>query len=163
MLMVIPKAQRMNEAMIGAGTGWKRQRREQPTGRAYPKEHQSPPANIYLHEADLWIERKMQERKMKYERKRCFGGVRYADGEYAAEQPQGLPAVIAELTRWAAQNLELTFQSEINGRTKRLREGRSESIRMEIGRRGEREIFEPASSKQQRLKSRCALACSLGV
>ena len=49
------------------------------------------------------------------------------------------------------------------GRTKRLREGRSESIRMETGRRGEREIFEPASSKQQRLKSRCALACSLGV
>lgn len=46
--------------------------------------------------------------------KRCFGSVRYADGEYAAEQPQGLPAVIAELTRWAAQNLELTFQSEIN-------------------------------------------------
>lgn len=35
-------------------------------------------------------------------------------GEYAAEQPQGLPAVIAELTRWAAQNLELTFKSEIN-------------------------------------------------
>lgn len=86
--------------------------------------------------------------------------MRYADGEYAAEQPQGLPAVIAELTRWAAQNLELTFQSEINvaairktqteaedhkmqhnkGRTKRLREGRSESIRMETGRRGEREI-----------------------
>ncbi|ERM93392.1 hypothetical protein AMTR_s05569p00002680, partial [Amborella trichopoda] len=82
----------------------------------------------------------------------------YADGEYAAEQPQGLPAVIAELTRWAAQNLELTFESEINvgsrrktqteapdhkmqhnkGRTKRLREGRSESIRMEAGRRGER-------------------------
>lgn len=44
----------------------------------------------------------------------CFGSVRYADGEYAAEQPQGLPAVIAELTRWAAQNLELTFKSEIN-------------------------------------------------
>ena len=83
-------------------------------------------------------------------------GVRYADGEYAAEQPQGLPAVIAELTRWAAQNLELTLKSEINvgsrlsekrgltirgrritkcnkGRTKRLREGRSESIRMEQG------------------------------
>ena len=40
--------------------------------------------------------------------------VRYADGEYAAEQPQGLPAVIAELTRWAAQNLELTLKSEIN-------------------------------------------------
>jgi hypothetical protein len=80
-----------------------------------PQEHQSPPANIYLHEADLWIERKMQERKMKYEiKKRCFGSVRYADGEYAAEQPQGLPAVIAELTRWVAQNLELTFQSEIN-------------------------------------------------
>ena len=49
------------------------------------------------------------------------------------------------------------------GRTKRLREGRSKSTRMETGRRGEREIFEPAkSSKQQRLKSRCALACSLG-
>lgn len=45
----------------------------------------------------------------------------------------------------------------------RLREGRSESIRMETGRRGEREGFEPASSKQQRLFSRCALACSLGV
>lgn len=39
--------------------------------------------------------------------------VRYADGEYAAEQPQGLSAVIAELTRWAAQNLELTLKSEI--------------------------------------------------
>ena len=38
--------------------------------------------------------------------------MRYADGEYAAEQPQGLPAVIAELTRWAA--LELTLKSEIN-------------------------------------------------
>ena len=43
-----------------------------------------------------------------------MGSVRYANGEYAAEQPQGLPAVIAELTRWAAKNLELTFQSEIN-------------------------------------------------
>ena len=40
--------------------------------------------------------------------------VRYADGEYAAEQPQGLPAVIAELTRWAAQNLEQPLKSEIN-------------------------------------------------
>lgn len=40
--------------------------------------------------------------------------MRYADGEYAAEQPQGLPAVIAELTRWAAQNLERTLKSEIN-------------------------------------------------
>jgi len=37
--------------------------------------------------------------------KRCFGSVRYADGEYAAEQPQGLPAVIAAPTRWAAQTL----------------------------------------------------------
>lgn len=44
-------------------------------------------------------------------KKRCFGSVmRYANGEYAAEQPQGLPAVIAELTRWAAQNMELTFK-----------------------------------------------------
>ena len=36
--------------------------------------------------------------------------MRYANEEYAAEQPQGLPAVIAELTRWAAQNMELTFK-----------------------------------------------------
>ena len=48
------------------------------------------------------------------QKKKKMGSVRYANGEYAAEQPQGLPAVIAELTRWAAQNLELTFQSEIN-------------------------------------------------
>ena len=40
--------------------------------------------------------------------------MRNADGEYAVEQPLGLPAVIAELSRWAAQNLELTFQLEIN-------------------------------------------------
>jgi len=40
------------------------------------KEHQSPPANIYLHEADLWIERKMQERQMKSKRETCFGSVR---------------------------------------------------------------------------------------
>jgi hypothetical protein len=53
-------------------------------------------------------------RKRKGKSKRCFGSVRYADGEYAAEQPQGLPAVIAELTRWAAQNLEQPLKSEIN-------------------------------------------------
>lgn len=47
------------------------------------------------------------------------------------------------------------------GRTKR--EGKNESIRIKTGSKGEREIFEPASSKQQRLKSRCALACSLVV
>jgi len=41
--------------------------------------------------------------------------------------------------------------------------GRSESIRMETGRRGEREIFELASSKQQRRKSRCTLASGLRV
>ena len=40
--------------------------------------------------------------------------MRYADGEYAAEQPLGFPAVIAELIRWAAPNLELTFKSGIN-------------------------------------------------
>jgi hypothetical protein len=44
---------------------------------------------------------------------------------------------------------------------RRLREGKSESIRIETGSKGEREIFEPASSKQER--RRCALACSLGV
>ena len=49
------------------------------------------------------------------------------------------------------------------GRTKRLREVKSESIRMETGSQGEIEIFEPASSKQQRLFCRCALACRLGV
>lgn len=40
--------------------------------------------------------------------------VRYANGEYAAEQSQGLLAMIVELTRWAAQNLKLTLKSEIN-------------------------------------------------
>ena len=40
--------------------------------------------------------------------------MRNADGEYAAEQPLGLPAVIAELSRWAAQNLEQPWKSEIN-------------------------------------------------
>ena len=49
-------------------------------------------------------------RKCFMKKKRRSGSVRYANGEYAAEQPQGLPAVIAELTRWAAQNLELTFK-----------------------------------------------------
>ncbi|GJU33944.1 hypothetical protein Tco_1182298, partial [Tanacetum coccineum] len=47
-----------------------------------------------------------------------------ADGVYAAEQPQGLPAVIAELTRWAAQNLELTLKSEINVGPQLSEEGR---------------------------------------
>lgn len=66
-----------------------------------PQEHQYPLANIYLHEAD-W---------KKCDKKRCFGSVmRYANGEYAAKQPHGLPTVIAELTRWAAQNMELTFK-----------------------------------------------------
>lgn len=49
----------------------------------------------------------MQERKKKMKEK--YGECE-ADGEYAAEQPQGLQAVIAELTRWAAQNLELTLK-----------------------------------------------------
>ncbi|KAI8522371.1 hypothetical protein RHMOL_RhmolMtG0011400 (mitochondrion) [Rhododendron molle] len=35
-----------------------------------------------------------------------------AEPTSSAEQPQGLPAVIAELTRWVA--LELTLKSEIN-------------------------------------------------
>lgn len=56
--------------------------------------------------------------------KRCFESVRYADGEYAAEQPQELPAVIAAPTRWAAQNLELTFQSEIHVGSRRDEKGR---------------------------------------
>lgn len=78
----------------------KREGNKQP-GKAYLKEHQ---ANIYLHEANLWIERKIQER--------CGANrvsLRYADGEYAAEQPLGLPAVIAKLTRWAAQNLDISI------------------------------------------------------
>jgi len=52
----------------------------------------------------LWVE------KFFMKKKRRSGSVRYANGEYAAEQPQGLPAVIAELTRWAAKNMELTFK-----------------------------------------------------
>lgn len=107
--------------------------------------------------------------------KRCFGSVRYADGEYAAEQPQGLPAVIAELTRWAAQNLELTFKSEINvgsrlSEKRRLKrritkknatqQGANQALarrKKRINQNGDREErrkrdFEPASSKQQRLK-----------
>ena len=103
--------------------------------------------------------------------------MRYADGEYAAEQPQGLPAVIAELTRWAAQNLEQPWKSEINVGS-RLSEKRrrlkrritkcnttrgkpsafsKEEANQSEWRRGERKIFEPASSKQQRLFSRIAL------
>lgn len=50
----------------GAGTGWKRQIREQPTGRAYLKEHQSPPD---LSARSRPMDRKMQERKMKDEKK----------------------------------------------------------------------------------------------
>lgn len=50
--------------------------------------------------------------------------MRYADGEYAAEQPQGLPAVIAELTRWAAQNLEQPLKSEINVGSRLSEKGR---------------------------------------
>jgi hypothetical protein len=123
------------------------------------------------------IDKKKNAEKVNKKEKRCFGSVRYADGEYAAEQPQGLPAVIAELTRWAAQNpMEIGNQRRIpairktqkteaedhemqhnKGQTKRFFEGRSESIRMETGRRGERKIFEPASCKQQRLFSRIAL------
>ncbi|KAK4362984.1 hypothetical protein RND71_018225 [Anisodus tanguticus] len=38
-----------------------------------PQGNQSPPAKIYLREADLWIERKIQERKMKEEIQICFG------------------------------------------------------------------------------------------
>ncbi|GJW31737.1 integrase, catalytic region, zinc finger, CCHC-type containing protein [Tanacetum coccineum] len=47
-----------------------------------------------------------------------------ANGEYVAEQPQGLPAVIAELTKWATQNLELTLKSEINVGPRLSKEGR---------------------------------------
>uniref|UniRef100_A0A3Q7FL94 HAT C-terminal dimerisation domain-containing protein n=1 Tax=Solanum lycopersicum TaxID=4081 RepID=A0A3Q7FL94_SOLLC len=36
------------------------------------------------------------------------------NGEYAAEQPLVFPTVIAELIRWAARNLELTFKSGTN-------------------------------------------------
>ena len=120
-------------------------------------------------------------RKGKWKMKAKIRGV--WDTRTGSSRTQGLPAVIAAPTRWAAQTLELTFQSEIHvgsrrdakGRlklritkckttrgkqTKRLRERRSESNGdMEK----KREIFEPASCKQQRWKSRCALACSLGV
>ena len=36
--------------------------------------------------------------------------MRQADGEYVAEQPQKLPAMISELTRQAAQNRQLTLK-----------------------------------------------------
>lgn len=42
----------------------------------------APPANIEMHKADLYLKRKMQEMKTKI----SFGSVRYADGEYSAEQ-----------------------------------------------------------------------------
>ena len=105
--------------------------------------------------------------------------MRYADGEYAAEQPQGLPAVIAELTRWAAQNLEQPLKSEINvgsrlsekGRrlkrritkcnTTRANQASKEEANQSEWRQGgeakERFSSLPASSKQQRLLSRIAL------
>lgn len=35
---------------------------------------------------------------------------RYANGEYAVEHPQVLPIVIAEITRWVAQNMDLTLK-----------------------------------------------------
>lgn len=99
--------------------------------------------------------------------------MRYADGEYAAEQPQGLPAVIAELTRWAAQNLEQPLKSEINVGSRLSEKGRRLKRRItkcnttranqaskEEANQGEaKERFSslPASSKQQRLFSRIAL------
>lgn len=49
-------------------------------------------------------------------------GFRPAEPTSSAEQPQGLPAVIAELTRWAA--LELTFKSEINVGSRLSEKGR---------------------------------------
>ncbi|KAI3485779.1 hypothetical protein L1887_50844 [Cichorium endivia] len=45
-------------------------------------------------------------------------------GSTQPNKPQGLPAVIAELTRWAAQNLELTLKSEINVGPRLSEEGR---------------------------------------
>lgn len=83
----------------------KREEKNLPEGR---KEHPPVKANIYLHEADLWIERKMEKKKRECEIRRRGVRSRTTAG-------QRLPAVIAELTRLTtAQNLELTFQSEIN-------------------------------------------------
>jgi hypothetical protein len=88
--------------------------------------------------------------------------------------------VIAELTRWVAQNLELTLKSEINvgsrlsekqrqteaedhkmqdnkGRTKRLREGRSESI----GDREEKRKRDFRACKQQATTAEKPLRASL--
>ena len=58
------------------------------------------------------MDRKKDAGKSKKKEKRCFGSVRNADGEYAAEQPLGLPAVIAELSRWAAQNLDISIGNQ---------------------------------------------------
>ena len=108
--------------------------------------------------------------------------MRYADGEYAAEQPQGLPAVIAELTRWAAQNLELTFQSEINvgsrlSEKRRLKRritkcnttrgepsacAKEEANQSEWRQGGEAKERFRACKQQATTAESCALACSLG-
>lgn len=56
-----------SQEALGRAQDGKDREGNNPPGKAYLKEHQSPPANIYLHEADLWIERKMQEREMEYE------------------------------------------------------------------------------------------------
>ena len=102
-----------------------------------------------------------------------MGSVKYADGEYAAEQPQGLPAVIAELTRWAAWsnhgNRKSTSDPGYPKKGRRLKRritkckttrGKPSAFSKEEanqGREAKEKIFEPASSKQQRLFSRIAL------
>ncbi|KAL9426612.1 hypothetical protein AB3S75_033405 [Citrus x aurantiifolia] len=123
--------------------------------------------------------REKEKCKKGQHKKRCFGSVRYANGEYAAKQPQGLPAVIAELTRWAAQNLEQPLKSEINvgsrlsekGRrlkqritkcnTTRANQASKEEANQSEWRQGgktkERFSSLPASSKQKRLFSRIVL------
>lgn len=98
---------------------------------------------------------------------------------------QGLPAVIAGLTRWAKPGTDISIGNQrrikairktnvdwSGGSRNATQQGANQALarrkkqihqnRMETGGRGEREIFELASSKQQRLFSRCALACSLG-
>lgn len=74
--------------------------------------------NIEMHEVDLYLEREMQERQMKYERKKMLGSVRFANKEYVAEQLQELPAMIVALTRWVAQNLKLIEENSHQIRTR---------------------------------------------
>jgi len=157
---------------------WMEKRREQPTGRAYlrstPVKHRDARSRP--------ISRKKNAGKAN-ERWKPKSGECEIRGRGVRSRTQGLPAVIAAPTRWAAQtlagaNISIGNPRRIAARRKRQTEAPDHKMQDNKGqanqalarkkkrikwRHGEGEIFEPASCKQQRWKSRCALACSLGV